>query len=473
MLRAFPVQADEQEKRAAAGALDPQGTARRRALAEILEKQRRMGLSKAAGTEDLLTGDFQEGGSGAGGFGDRGMRGRGRGRGGPWDGATGRGVRGGRGGGRFGGRGIAVEEGVGENSDVVMGESSVQESGYQRGGRSGGFRGRGGRGGGSWEGRGRRGGGGGNYSRGGGRNQQYEHYQGGRGGRGQGQQLQGGRGGYVPKPRGPGLLEKLLGSEIRKEASWLLQAVRFFVMNNFLQPVEGPAAAAAEGEGAVTEEVVAEAGAAGEAGPTQAAMEGGGVATAEDGEGGGAAALGDGEDAVAAGETIAGGSGDEKGGGNAAEPAGGRSGEAAAAAGEREEGVGVATAAREINPQEDAVVNGAAGLKAGEETAGAVPQETAAAMVEDVAVKEGYSLHGRKLVFPEECLAQPKKLEDVLRDGVEKGDGELLSEEGWQEEAQDEQNDAEAAESSEEGEEEDEDGEKQVEEEGEMDDEAE
>lgn len=38
-----------------------------------------------------------------------------------------------------------------------------------------------------------------------------------------------------PRPRNPTLLEKLLAGEIRRDRSWLLQAIRFLVVNRFLQ----------------------------------------------------------------------------------------------------------------------------------------------------------------------------------------------------------------------------------------------
>jgi hypothetical protein len=48
----------------AAGGLDPAASARRRALAEVLARQRAMGLAKAAGTADL---ELDDGGRGSGG----------------------------------------------------------------------------------------------------------------------------------------------------------------------------------------------------------------------------------------------------------------------------------------------------------------------------------------------------------------------------------------------------------------------
>mmetsp|Transcript_2048 Transcript_2048/g.3222 ORF Transcript_2048/g.3222 Transcript_2048/m.3222 type:complete len:296 (+) Transcript_2048:336-1223(+) len=41
---------------------------------------------------------------------------------------------------------------------------------------------------------------------------------------------------WVPRPRPPSLLHKLLAKDVRRDRSWLLQAIRFFVRNDFLQP---------------------------------------------------------------------------------------------------------------------------------------------------------------------------------------------------------------------------------------------
>ncbi|GLI63478.1 hypothetical protein VaNZ11_006454, partial [Volvox africanus] len=45
-------------------------------------------------------------------------------------------------------------------------------------------------------------------------------------------------GSHPPPPRKRSLLEKLLHQELRQERSWLLQAIRFLVRNDFLQALQ-------------------------------------------------------------------------------------------------------------------------------------------------------------------------------------------------------------------------------------------
>lgn len=254
---------EEQDRIDAQGGLDPRSRQRQAALKAILERQRDLGLARAAGTEDLsLDGSGDGGGEG---WSPRGW-GRGRGRGwGRFDGGgrgrgrfdgrgRGRGGRGGRGG-RFPSRGgyqggvyysndghdrgdhqassEALQGAAGaashdnQDMDAAATADVAAHDGAGWRNESPGFSGRGR---GSWGRhhellRGRDRGRGGSYH-------QYAA-QHGTGGQHPGMR---GRGSMGPRPRGPSLLEKLLANDIRKEASWLLQAIRFVVVNNFLQP---------------------------------------------------------------------------------------------------------------------------------------------------------------------------------------------------------------------------------------------
>jgi hypothetical protein len=236
-------------------------------------------------------------------------------------------------------------------------------------------------------------------------------------------------------------LEKLLTSEIRKEASWLLQAVRFFVLNNFLQPEEEEVAAAAAGAGETTGGVIALAAAAGGVGE---AAEGVVAAAATGGAGKAAVGVVKGGRVESMGGASGGGCGDGvevgvSGGGTADD-------EEEAAAEPEAAAAGAVTRAHVIHAPVAcaAIVRADGKLEVGEEAGGSgsagaagagadrligVAQgctaPAAVAVVEEVAAtKKGYSLHGRKLVFPEECLVQPVNLQDLLKGGVEGGEDE-------------------------------------------------